>query len=116
MRLRGLPGVLLLTAILLFVVPSAVSFYTDWLWFRELGYEGVFLRSLNAQTAVFASTFAAVYLFLFLNLRFARKRTNERPRVMLGTGGGAASGVGARHAFAFRAIRMKRASRAEFWS
>jgi len=87
MRLRGLPGVLLLTAILLFVVPSAVSFYTDWLWFRELGYEGVFLRSLNAQTAVFASTFAAVYLFLFLNLRFARKRTNERPRVMLGTGG-----------------------------
>jgi uncharacterized membrane protein (UPF0182 family) len=86
MRLRGLPGVLLLTAILLFVVPSAVNFYTDWLWFRELGYEGVFLRSLNAQTGVFAATFAAVYLFLFLNLRFARKRTVERPRVVIGTG------------------------------
>ncbi len=86
MRLRGLPGLLLLTAILLFVIPSAVSFYTDWLWFRELGYEGVFLRSLNAQTAVFAGTFAAVYVFLFLNLRFARKRTDERPRVVLGTG------------------------------
>ncbi|MEO8482034.1 MAG: UPF0182 family protein [Acidobacteriota bacterium] len=87
MRLRGLPGLLLLAAILLFVIPSVASFYTDWLWFRELGYEGVFLRALNAQTAVFAGTFAAVYLFLFLNLRFARRRTEERPRVVIGTGG-----------------------------
>lgn len=87
MRLRGLPGLLLLTATLLFVLPSMVGYYTDWLWFRELGYEGVFLRTLNAQTAVFGGTFAAVYLFLFLNLRYARRRTADRPRVVLGTGG-----------------------------
>src|SRR6187551_243170 len=87
MRLRSLPGVLLLTALLLLVASSsAVGFYTDWLWFQELGYEGVFLRSLNAQTSVFGATFAAVYLFLFLNLRFARRRTSERPRVVLGRG------------------------------
>jgi uncharacterized membrane protein (UPF0182 family) len=87
MRLRGLPGLLLLAAILLFVLPSAVGYYTDWLWFRELGYEGVFLRTLNAQSAVFGATFAAVYLFIFLNLRLARRRTADRPRVVLGTGG-----------------------------
>jgi uncharacterized protein len=87
MRLRGLPGVLLLVAVVLFVLPSAVDYYTDWLWFKELGYEGVFLRTLNAQSAVFAGTFAAVFLFLFLNLRFARRRTADRPRVVLGTGG-----------------------------
>jgi uncharacterized membrane protein (UPF0182 family) len=87
MRVRGLSGILLLIAVLLFVLPSAASYYTDWLWFRELGYEGVFLRTLNAQTAVFAGTFVVVYLFLFLNLRFARRRTAERPRVVLGTGG-----------------------------
>ena len=51
MKRIGLPGLILLLFVLLLVVPSAVEYYTDWLWFRELGYEGVFLRTLNAQLA-----------------------------------------------------------------
>jgi uncharacterized membrane protein (UPF0182 family) len=86
MRLRGLPGLLILAMVLLFVVPSAVAFYTDWLWFQELGYQRIFLRSLNAQGTAFAVTFLAVFLFLHVNLRFARRRTFDRPRVVLGTG------------------------------
>ena len=86
MRLRSLPGLLVLAFVLLLVVPSAVRFYTDWLWFRELGYEGLFLRGLNAQAVVFGATFVAVFGFLYLNLRFARKRTSERPHVVFGTG------------------------------
>jgi uncharacterized membrane protein (UPF0182 family) len=86
MRLRSLPGLLFVAAILLFIVPTAVGFYTDWLWFRELGYEGLFLRTFNAQGLVFAVTFALVFGFLYLNLRFARRRTSERRRVVLGTG------------------------------
>lgn len=85
MRLRSLPGLLLLALVVLFVVPSAVVYYTDWLWFRELGYEQIFLRTLNAQSAVFAATFAIVFSFLYFNLRFARRRTSDRPRVVLGT-------------------------------
>ena len=85
MKLRGFPGFLLLAAVLLFVLPSATVYYTDWLWFTELGYEGVFLRTLNAQTMVFAATFVTVYLFLYLNLRLARRRAGERSRVVLGT-------------------------------
>jgi uncharacterized membrane protein (UPF0182 family) len=85
MRLRGFPGILVLAVVLLFVLPSAATFYTDWLWFRELGYEGVFLRRLNAQALVFLATFAPVYLFLFYNLWFARRRTADRPRVVLGS-------------------------------
>ena len=86
MRLRSLPGLLLLVVVALFVVPSAVGYYTDWLWFHELGYEQIFLRTLNAQTIVFGVTFAAVFLFVFLNLRFARRPASTRPRVVLGTG------------------------------
>ena len=86
MRLRSLPGLLIVAAFLLFIVPTAVGFYTDWLWFSEIGYEGVFLRSLNAQGLVFALTFGLVFLFLYANLRFARRRTSERRRVVLGTG------------------------------
>jgi uncharacterized membrane protein (UPF0182 family) len=35
MKRIGLPGFILLLFVLLLVVPSAVEYYTDWLWFRE---------------------------------------------------------------------------------
>ncbi|MEZ5319182.1 MAG: UPF0182 family protein [Vicinamibacterales bacterium] len=85
MRFRALPTLLILGAMLLFVVPSAVAFYTDWLWFRQLGYDFVFLRRINAQAIVFALTFVAAFVFLYVNLRIAR-RTLDRPHVILGTG------------------------------
>lgn len=85
MKPGGLSGLFLLAAALLFVVPSAVGYYTDWLWFREVGYTSVFVRSLNAQGTVFVVTFALVYLFLYVNLRVARLSATPRPRVMLGT-------------------------------
>jgi uncharacterized membrane protein (UPF0182 family) len=69
---------------LLFVVPSAAIYYTDWLWYRELGYEQVFVRGLNAQGTVFAATFAAVFLFLSINFRIARGAL-RRPHIVVGT-------------------------------
>ena len=84
MRRRSAPWLLVLGVFLLLVVPSSVTYYTDWLWFRELGYEGIFVRSLNAQVTVFGATFAVAYLFLFFNLRMARG-TISRPSVVIGT-------------------------------
>jgi uncharacterized membrane protein (UPF0182 family) len=84
MRLRGLPGLILLAGILLFAVPSITVYYTDWLWFKELGYQGVFLRTLNAQALVFTATFAFSFLFLFFNLKVARQSLS-RPQFVLGT-------------------------------
>jgi uncharacterized membrane protein (UPF0182 family) len=85
MRRRGAPWLLVIGAFLLLGVPSSVTYYTDWMWFRELGYEGIFLRSLNAQVMVFGATFAVAFLFLFFNLRAARG-TITRPHVVVGTG------------------------------
>jgi uncharacterized membrane protein (UPF0182 family) len=82
--MRRLPGLLLAVVLLLFIVPSSVDYYTDWLWFRELGYEGIFLRTLNAQFVVFAATFVASFLFLFVNLRIARGSIT-RSHITLGT-------------------------------
>ena len=84
MRIR-LPGILVIVVGLLFVVPSAVGYYTDWLWFRELGYDSVFLRSINAQFTVFVATFLAVFLFIYLNIRLAG-RAFVRPHIVLGRG------------------------------
>ncbi|MDA1305895.1 MAG: UPF0182 family protein [Acidobacteria bacterium] len=84
MTLRGLPGVILIAAALLLVVPSAAVFYTDWLWFQELGYQSVFLRTYQAKSLLFVATFVVAFLFLFTNLRIAR-RALSRPQFILGT-------------------------------
>jgi len=80
----------LVAVALLFLVPSSAGYYTDWLWFRDLGYEGVFLRTLNAQALAFAATFAAVFVFLYVNLVFARQAL-RRPQIMFSTGRGGPS-------------------------
>jgi uncharacterized membrane protein (UPF0182 family) len=82
MRRRWLFALAVLALALLFVVPTIAAYATDWLWFRELGYERMFLRSLNAQGTVFVATFAGVFLFLLLNLRIAR-RALRRPQVLV---------------------------------
>ena len=38
---------------------SAVTFYTDWLWFTDLGYESVFLTSFRARLIAFVVGFLA---------------------------------------------------------
>lgn len=86
MRPRGLTGLLVLAGVLLFVLPSATTYYTDWLWFQEIGYAGVFVRTLNAQTTVFAATFTLVFLFLYANLKLAGRRSSGRPKVVIGRG------------------------------
>ncbi len=85
MRQRSLTWLVFLAAAILLLVPSAVVFYTDWLWFQEVGYEGIFLRKLNAQSILFLATFVLVFLIVSLNLRFAR-RTLNRPQIVLATG------------------------------
>ena len=51
MSIRRLP-LLVLLILLSTGIPALAEFYTDWLWFKELGYEPVFLRSLSAQSLV----------------------------------------------------------------
>ena len=85
MRRRWPITLALIALALLFVVPSAAAYYTDWLWFQELGYERVFLRSLNAQAFVFVATFAAVFVVLFANFSVARLAL-RRPQIVVGPG------------------------------
>ena len=38
MRSRSLTGLFVFAVILLFAIPSISIYYTDWLWFNDLGY------------------------------------------------------------------------------
>lgn len=83
MRSRSLTGLFFLAVILLFAIPSISIYYTDWLWFQELGYAQIFLKSLNAQAAVFGSVFAVAFSFLYGNLRLAQIALTA-PRLIFG--------------------------------
>jgi uncharacterized membrane protein (UPF0182 family) len=63
--------VLGLFALLFFAGPSAVRFYTDWLWFGEVGYQSVFLTMLRAQATLFTVVFATAALWLAFHFRVA---------------------------------------------
>jgi uncharacterized protein len=62
---------LLLAVVLIFALPALVRFYVDWLWFGEVGYQSVFLRTLTAKALLSSLVFAVTFLVLALNLRLA---------------------------------------------
>ena len=60
-----------------FAGPAAIRFYTDWLWFGEVGYQQVFLTMLRAQTTLFVAVFAVAALWLAANMRLALASVGE---------------------------------------
>ena len=63
---------LILSAVILLLgLPAFAEFYTDWLWFREVGYEQVFIRSLTARSTVTALAGFVVFAALAGNLAVA---------------------------------------------
>ena len=62
---------LVLLGFTFFAGPSLVRFYTDWLWFGEIGYQQVFLTILRTQAGLFVIVFAISALWLAANLRLA---------------------------------------------
>jgi uncharacterized membrane protein (UPF0182 family) len=63
-------GVLLVALVVLLIVfPTFARWYTEWLWFGEVGYRPVFWIPILSGTAVAAAAALSVFLILFLNAR-----------------------------------------------
>jgi hypothetical protein len=62
---------LILGLLLLLGLPLGVSFYIDWLWFGEVGYQSVFLRIITAKAMLATAVFVVTFLVLGVNLRLA---------------------------------------------
>ncbi|HHY92480.1 MAG TPA: UPF0182 family protein, partial [Firmicutes bacterium] len=61
-------GMGLVAALLVIAVPVLVRLWTSYLWFREVGYTGIFSRTLTVQMAVGTAFFLVTYLFLSFTL------------------------------------------------
>ena len=71
-------SLLLLFLLLGTAIPALAEFYTDWLWYREVGYEQVFLRTLSARATTGLVTGIVVFAILGLNLRLAMRTLRRR--------------------------------------
>ena len=70
MRLVRLLGVL---TVLLVLGLEAVPFYTDWLWFLEVGYASVFLQIAGLRGALLLAVGLGAFVFVAGNLRAAAR-------------------------------------------
>ena len=70
MALRNIPRapIIAFALFLLMAVPSFTEFYTDWLWFGEVGYRGVYLKSITTRSGLGSSVFVIAGAFLAFNL------------------------------------------------
>jgi uncharacterized membrane protein (UPF0182 family) len=68
---RGRATLLVAIGVAAVLAVEAVPFYTDWLWFEEVGYVSVFLRIAATRGALLIGVGLLTFLFLALNLRTA---------------------------------------------
>jgi len=83
--------VLLVLAVTFFsfvVLPWVGGFATDYLWFREVHFEPVFLTSLLWKTALFVIGAAIAFGFVYGNVRMATAELAGFPALFVDRGGG----------------------------
>lgn len=77
--------------VLMQLLVVGTRFYTDWLWFAELGYTALFLRIWSARLALFVVFSVLFFVILYVNLWLAHRLSigmdeewEERLRLRLG--------------------------------
>ena len=84
---RPLVIAILVVLALFFVLPTLTTRLADWLWFREIGFERVFLTKIAAQWAIGGAAWAIAFAVLYGNARYALQGfdpTREPPHDYLG--------------------------------
>src|SRR5256714_8152627 len=72
----------------LVIVPWLASFFTDWLWFKEIGFQTVFATSLIWRVALFFIGAALAFAFFYGNVRLARGAGTGFPVLYINRGDG----------------------------
>jgi hypothetical protein len=89
-RTRRLVLTAVITAVaLLILVPWIASFATDWLWFKEIGYQPVFLTQLKWRLVLFVLGFGVAFGLFWGNVRVATGGAGRTPILITNTNTGA---------------------------
>jgi len=69
---------LALIALLVLAAPQLVRYYTDWLWFGEVGFRQVFGTMLRTQSLLFLAGFVGALIWFAINVRIAVATMGDR--------------------------------------
>jgi uncharacterized protein len=86
-RNRIIGAAVVIGVVLLVLLPSFATIYTDWLWFGEVDQEQVFLRTFGARLTLGVVAFAIVFGVLYLNIRLAQSALKRRELTVFGPQG-----------------------------
>jgi hypothetical protein len=81
-------GIVAALFVALILVPWLASFATDWLWFREIGFESVFSTSLIWRIGLFIIGGGFAFAYIYGNVRFARGTGTGFPVLYVNRGDG----------------------------
>jgi len=88
MNLQQLFGPVLIALFVAFLLVSSMAgFYVDWLWFSEVDYQQIFLRSLGTKAALAAAGFAVAFAVLYANVRLVQRSLGPRSFTVYGPEG-----------------------------
>ena len=89
---RGLRRIILWGLVAIFaaliVIPWLASFFTDWLWFGEIGFQKVFATSLIWRILLFFLGGAFAFAYFYGNVRIARGAGTGFPVLYVNRGDG----------------------------
>ena len=74
--------------VVLTVIPWLASFFTDWLWFGEIGFRTVFATSLIWRIALFIMGGGFAFAYFYGNVRIARGAGTAFPVLFVNRGDG----------------------------
>ncbi|RJQ53297.1 MAG: UPF0182 family protein [Actinobacteria bacterium] len=82
---RNIPLIVIIAIIFLLLVSigTAVTFYTNWLWFMEVGFVSVFWTEIVTKWLFGLAFGAAFFVFVYLNIWLARRFAPVYPPVQL---------------------------------
>ncbi|MEX2178954.1 MAG: UPF0182 family protein [Gemmatimonadaceae bacterium] len=74
----ALRAVIIAVALLLVFAPAVASRLADWLWYRDIGYERVFLTQIIAQWSLAFAAGVGGFIILYVNARIALRGAPRR--------------------------------------
>src|ERR1044071_4553904 len=80
-RPRILFVLLLLAALIFLIWPAVAGFYTDWLWYQELGYQTVFTTKLVTELMLGFSVGVLTAAVIWFNIKIALRMSAALPPV-----------------------------------
>ncbi|NLJ73087.1 MAG: UPF0182 family protein [Syntrophomonadaceae bacterium] len=68
---------LVIFLVLLALLALGVNYYTEWLWFKSISFQSVFMTIILNKVTIYAVVFILTFLIFYFNLWLTRKNTRE---------------------------------------